>query len=71
MSLVGGNPCGKSERTISAGPKRGKIQTMLVLASRARRKTGSATSGLLFSLFYSVFFGFRGLLGGRYERKNC
>ena len=37
------------------------------LSSRARRKTGSAPSGLLFSLYYSVFFA--ALLGGRYERK--
>ena len=37
------------------------------MSSRARRKTGSAPSGLLFSLYYSVFFA--ALLGGRYERK--
>ena len=60
MTLVDENPYGKSERTISAGPKRGKIQAALVSVSRTRRKTGSAPSGFFyFVLLYSVILGLR------------
>ena len=38
MTLVDENPYGKSERTISAGPKRGEIQAALVSVSRTRRE---------------------------------
>ena len=60
MALVDEDPYGKSERTISAGPKRGKIQAALVSVSRTRRKTGSAPSGFFyFVLLYSVILGLR------------
>ena len=57
MTLVNENPYGKSERTVSAGPKRGEIQAALVSVSRTRRKTGSAPSGFLFSLYLRPCWG--------------
>ena len=59
MSLVDENPCGESERTISVGPKRGENP------DHVAGKTGSAPSGLLFSLYYSVFFLVYGPVGGQ------
>ena len=61
MTLVDENPYGKSERTISAGPKRGKIQAALVSASRPRRKNRIRTFRLFifFVLLYSVILGLR------------
>ena len=55
MTLVDENPCGESERTISAGPKKGENPDCVGFGlARPQEKTRSAPSVLLFSLYCCI-----------------